>query len=474
MSILGSFDLVPNSLYYGDCLDVMSGWSDGQFDLVYLDPPFNSKANYNQLFGTENGVPAQVRAFEDTWVWNAAAAERYDRFSRAIANPAHQAILGMHQILGESGMLAYLTYMAERLLECRRMLKPTGSIYLHCDPTASHYLKVLMDAMFGPPDLQNEIVWHYRRWTGKAKRLQRLHDIVLFYTRSKEYTFNVPYDPYTEKSLARKQHYHTRIKGDDIYVTSIDKKGVRAGDVWQIPVLNSQAKERLGYPTQKPRVLLERIITASSNVGDLVLDPFCGCGTTVDAANRLGRKWVGIDISPFAARLVRDRRLKDAGIPIHGIPTDMEGARLLLESNPFDFEAWIVMSVAGLAANEIQIGDGGIDGRGRMFSVPDDETGLVLAQVKGGGYTASALRDFEGTMARENATAGIFVTLKRVTTPKARAAAAAKGEYKVGATRYPRLQFWSAEEYFSGSRPHLPAMADPYTGKAVQSDLFTG
>lgn len=243
-------------------------------------------------------------------------------------------------------------------------------------------------------------------------------------------------------------------------------------DVRWIP--KRDKKERLGYPTQKPRGLLERIVEASSDKGDLVLDPFCGCGTTIDAANRLQRQWVGIDISPFATRLVRDVRLKDASIPIHGIPTDIEGARLLLRSNPFDFEAWIVTSVDGLAANEIQVGDGGIDGRGKMLVKPEDENGIVLAQVKGGGYTAAALRDFEGTMARENATAGIFVTLDRVTTSKPRAAAMAKGTYKVGASEYPRLQFWSAEEYLDGIRPHIPAMADPYTGKAVQTHMFTG
>ena len=215
-----------------------------------------------------------------------------------------------------------------------------------------------------------------------------------------------------------------------------ESKGVPIQDTWSdIKALSGAHKERLGYPTQKPVALLERIVKASSNEGDLVLDPFCGCGTTIDAANRLGRQWVGIDISPFATRLVRDRRLKDASIQIFGIPMDLEGARLLLRNNPVRLRGVVVTSVDGLAANEIQVGDGGIDGRGRMFTVPEGESGLVLAQVKGGGYTASALRDFEGTMAREKATVGIFVTVKRVTTSTARAAAAAMGEYTVGATR---------------------------------------
>ena len=209
---------------------------------------------------------------------------------------------------------SYLAYMAARLLELHRVLKPTGSLYLHCDPTMSHYLKILIDAIFGRRNLRNEIVWHYRRWTGKAKRLQRLHDVVLFYTKTNDYKFNVPYDPYTERSLERKQHYHTRIKDGDAYVTSIDARGVRAGDVWNIPVLNSQAKERVGYPTQKPLALLARIVTASSDPGDVVLDPFSGCSTACIAAEQQQRRWVGIDISPKAADLVRQRMRDELGM----------------------------------------------------------------------------------------------------------------------------------------------------------------
>ena len=196
----------------------------------------------------------------------------------------------------------------------RRVLKPTGSVYLHCDPTASHYLKLLMDAVFGTANFRNEIIWHYRRWTGKAKRFERLHDCLLFYTLADDYLFNVLYDPYTKKSLKRKQNYHTRIKDGEVYVTSIDERGVRAGDVWQILLLDSQSKERTGYPTQKPLALLDRIIQASSNSGDVVLDPFCGCATACVAADNLQREWIGIDISPkpvsaFACMKRRSGRL---------------------------------------------------------------------------------------------------------------------------------------------------------------------
>ncbi len=220
--------------------------------------------------------------------------------------------------------------------------------------------------------------------------------------------------------------------------------------------------------------MLERIIEASSDKDDLVIDPFCGCGTTLVAAERLGRKWAGIDISPFAARLARDKRLKDPSIPIYGIPKDMEGARLLLKKNALDFETWMVTSIDGMAANRIQTGDRGIDGRGKMFTAPEGESGMILAQVKGGGYTASAMRDFKHVMDREKASAGIFITLERVTSRNAMAEAKATGAFKMGASSWPRLQLWSTEEYLRGVAPRLPAMADPYTGKAMQADLLQG
>ena len=477
-----SFRLQPNSLYYGDCLDVMGGWPARQIDLIYLDPPFNSKADYDQLFETDNGVPARVRAFTDTWTWNEAAAERYERLTRAVAHPAHKAVLEFHGLLGPSGMLSYLTYMSERLAACRRLLKPTGSIYLHCDPTAGHYLKIVMDGIFGAAQFRNEIIWGY---TGPGspgmRQFNRKHDTIFWYSNGGAWCFNpdavrLAHDRKTGKHRKPGLRAPGFVPGNDGLA-----RGGKVPETWWVQqqgnglaVAARQASQYLGYPTQKPIALLQRIIAASSNPGDLVLDPSCGCGTAIDAANRLGRNWIGIDISPLAARLVRERRLKDAGIRIFGIPTDLEGARALLRSRPFDFAAWIVTSIDGLAANEVQTGDGGIDDRGRMLTAPKDQTGFVLAQVKGGGYTAAALRDFEGTLARENATAGIFITLERVKTARDRAAAVGRGSYAVGATDYPRLQFWSFEDYLDGIRPNLPAMADPYTGKAAQTGIFMG
>ena len=426
-------------------------------------------------------MPAQVRAFTDTWTWNDSAAERYDRFSRAVAHPAHKAVVGLHMALGPSGMLAYLTYMAERLAECKRLLKPTGSIYLHCDHTAGAYLKMLMDAIFGANNRRSELHWYYynKMHDSRKKLFAAATDTIFFYVKDVDSGFSFEQlQERREKPV--KQLVRAKVNGRMVNKRDEDgrlmyqtKTHRTIDNVWRIPCLQPASRERLGCPTQKPRALLDRIIKASSREGDLVLDPFCGCGTTIDAANRLQRQWVGIDLSPFATRLVRDRRLKDASIQIFGIPTDVEGARLLLRNNPFDFEAWIVTSVDGLAANEVQVGDGGIDGRGRMFTVPDDETGLVLAQVKGGVHRigAAGLRGHDGPRERHGGHLRHLEARHNVQCPRG-----CQGDGRVPRRRdaLPRLQFWSAEEYLRGVRPHLPAMADPYTGKAVQTDMFTG
>ena len=299
------------TIWTGDNLDIMRGLNSESVDLIYLDPPFNSNRNYAAPVGSA----AAGAAFKDTWTlsdldvaWMGLIADEHPAMYQALQAAA---------LTHGKGMQSYLCMMGVRLLGMRRMLKDTGSIYLHCDPTASHYLKLLMDAVFGSENFQNEVVWHYRRWTGNANRFQRLHDLVLFYGKGANHYFNVLYDPYTEKSIRRKQNYHTRIKNGDVFVTSIDERGVRAGDVWPIPVLNSQAKERIGYPTQKPLTLLERIIKASSNEGDIVLDPFCECATACIAAENLGRQWVGIDLSPKAVELVNLRLQQSMGSLFH-------------------------------------------------------------------------------------------------------------------------------------------------------------
>ena len=381
--------LQPNALYFGDCLDWMQRWDDQSVDLIYLDPPFNSNTNYNILYSTAGGGQAQVRAFDDTWHWDTAAAERYAMYERAAARPAHRAIVGLYHILGESGMLAYLTYMAERLEHCHRLLKPTGSLYLHCDPTMSHYLKLVLDAIFTAKHFRNELIWSYRRWPAKQSNFQRMHDVIFRYAKSDHPTWNQLYEPLSGATLKRfgtKQQVADFSTGHRL-PRQTTKRSPEAPmrDVWNLSILAPVSKERLGYPTQKPLTLLERVIKASSNPGDVVLDPFAGCGTTVDAAQRLGRQFVGVDISSFAIDLIIEQRLRDGSIPIYGIPADFRSAERLAQEWPFRFETWAVERLPGFHAHdpERQRGDGGIDGEANLYGEPADYTRRAVAQVDG-------------------------------------------------------------------------------------------
>ena len=334
-------EIHKNSLYYGDCLDWMREWPAGAIDLIYLDPPFNSNAKYSVMFS--NASPeekAQYEAFDDTWSWDEKAIERYQRISEATANPLHDCISGMHKIIGECGMLSYLTYMGERLVEMHCLLKSSGSIYLHCDPTASHYLKLLMDAVFGKQQFRNEIIWGYRTGGVSRNYWPKKHDTILFYTKTATYTFN----PLIERVYYRKKFFGAMEDGKGRYYADVHVRNVWDCEGSIKPIINV-SKERLGYPTQKPKALLERIINASSNEGDLVLDPFCGSGTTLEAANGLKRRWIGIDASSFALRLIKQKRLNGIAVnaDIHGIPADAaltgggeswEAGRVLARARP--------------------------------------------------------------------------------------------------------------------------------------------
>ena len=557
-SLFGAEGPEHRTLYYGDCLDWMSQWDSQSVDLIYLDPPFNSDANYNVLFRDHGAGKAQYRAFDDTWVWNAAAEARLGVYEGAGARPARDAVLGLYRILGPSGMLAYLSYMAERLEYCQRLLKPTGSIYLHCDPTASHYLKLVMDGIFGAASFRNEITWQRTIAHNDAKRYGNNTDRLLYYVKGKsDVTWNGRDIAIPKTVQEIKKSYPSRDDQGAFRAENLTAAGIRHGESgqtwkgydisargvhWRPPLTggyarwieeniipgyrsiegvhdrldalddaglirhpvrgfwpglkryaqadtrkpvqalwtdipgftNYQKADFLGYPTQKPRALLERIIKASSNEGDMVLDPFCGCGTAVDAANRLGRRWAGIDISSFAIDLIRERRMADQDIAVKGTPYDLRSAKKLASEKPFEFESWAIMRMPGFRPNTVQGGDGGIDGRATLATKPADyKSRLALAQVKGGKFNLSQLRDFMHVTDREKAALGVYVTLDRITSQKARAEAFKARTVTVGAEQYPRCQLWPIADYFDERRPHLPTMTDPYTGKPLaQGEMF--
>jgi len=484
-----------NSLYYGDCLEVLASWPADCVDLCYLDPPFNSNVNYNVLFGSDKatGRQAQVTAFSDTWDWDEAAVDRVMRLKNASAHiDRQQCMIGLHSILGDSGMLAYLAYMAERLTEIKRVVKPTGSVYLHCDPNASHYLKVVMDAIFAGKNFIDEIVWNYGTPSGgrvSGKKPVKTHDIILAYALDYgHHTYNKVYTSYSEKYIrnwfrhtetdetsGKKRRYQTRSRSGKIIRQYLDESpGVPLSNVWSdIKQLygsagwfpKTKAREEItGYPTQKPVELLQRIIKMASNPGELVLDPFCGCGTTVVAADGIGRDWVGIDISPFAVDLMMHRLGEGRNITAYGMPADLESAGRLAREHPFEFEKWAISRVDGLIPNQRQRGDEGVDGRGTLAIAPQqDSTNLVIAQVKGGKPSKSQFRDFLHAVERDNAAFGLFITLEPVPEswrPEARKA----GSLQIGASRFPRVQCWSLRDHFDGTPPDLPILNDPYTG----------
>ena len=460
----------PNTLYHGDCLDVMNGWEAGCVDLIYLDPPFNSNANYNIIYGKDQAgkprdEPAQFTAFKDTWFWNVPARNRVDEISRAAGHPAHKAIKGLAEMLPETGMLAYLVYMADRIAAMHRVLKNNGSIYLHCDPTASHYLKTILDCVFGAENFINEVIWYYKNASRGKKTMAKSHDVIFWYAKGNKYTFRREHILQPYESGMTEWRYKKMGKKPP--------KGKTPDDVITIPSLNTMDKERLGYPTQKPLTLIKRIIEASSNEGDIVLDPFCGCGTTAEAAYQLGRELIGIDISPYAITRICSERLKDAvGLTVQGLPTDMKTTRAMAEDDRFSFEQWAVTTLPGFEPNDKQTGDGGIDGRGYLLNPPGDETGRCVVQVKSGGFTPDNLRALLSKITGGYASMGIFVTMDKMPdTPTARECVVNAGQFKEGAKVFDRLRYWSMEEHFANLPLHLPAMAHPRTGKALQEAI---
>lgn len=466
-----------NKLFYGDNLDILRRKiKDGTVDLCYIDPPFNSKRNYNQIYNNVGGEDrAQAQAFIDTWIWDDLAASGYDEI---ISNAAGrfqpqlvQLVKGLRSVLREGSLLAYIVSMSLRLTEIHRTLTPTGSFYLHCDPTASHYLKLVLDSIFCSQggDFKNEIVWHYRRWTGLAKKFQELHDTIFFYTKSADYTFNPLYTPYTEGSKARKEQgvLHRFKEGEAPHLVSersIDPKGVRENDVWQIPFVAPSAKERLGYPTQKPEALLDRIIRASSNKNDVVLDAYCGCGTTVAVAEQLGRRWIGMDITYQSISLILRRLEHSYGkdvlldIKTDGIPRDMESAEALAHKQDDrlrkEFEKWAVLTYTNNRAviNEKKGADAGIDARA-YFKVGKHDNASIIFQVKSGGVKRGDIATLRGDMEREEAALAVLITLEEPTKPmNSEAKAAGQYRYEDMGHSYDRISIVTVREIVEADR----------------------
>ena len=478
----------PNTLYYGDCLDIMAGFPDGYIDLICLDPPFNSNEKYNKVFKNSGlRIDPQIKAFDDVWLWDDKSAERVERVKNAVANPSSKVIAGFEGFIPQSKMLSYTSYMAERLFIMHRILKETGSIYLHCDPYASHYLKLIMDAIFGEKNFRNEIVWSYRRWPVKGNDFQRMHDIILRYSRGDTWEWNQIYESKAESTLKVFGNKVVKSAYDSVgnripsETTDQESKGVPLRDVWDIGIIAPSAKERLGYPTQKPFALYERIIKASSNPGDLVLDPFAGCGTTIEAAAKNARDVIGIDILPFALRLINRYRLAPNGImplPIEGVPVDMDTARQLARTAPFKFQDWTISLIDGLASNPQKVGDDGIDGFGMFLNTPDNmDRKAIIVQVTGAAGSQKAKFDrLHANIRNENAAMGILITLDKQTAQ--RNWKHTLDPIRMGETTYAPVQCFSIEEYYRNNEQWdriltLPSLANPWTGKHMQQkNLF--
>ena len=438
--------LSPNRLYFGDCLEVMAEFiPDESVDLIYLDPPFNSRRIYNAFIGG-----AQWVAFDDTWRWH----EAIDDFHAVAGDVALGATMeGLRRILGEGAELAYLSYMANRLRECRRVLGRTGSIYLHCDSTMSHYLKVVMDGVFGKNNFRNEIIWHYQTGGVGKRWYARKHDTVFLYTKTSDYSFSPDraLTPRTAEVIRRiKSGVESATRSKNLYKLPMD--------VWtDIQAINAMAKERMGYPTQKPIALLERIILVSSNEGDVVFDPFCGCGTTIHAAQNLDGRWIGIDVCVQACNVIQ-RRIEGHfdslwdDIEFVGMPKTLDDAKALAAYDPFKFERWAASLVPGMEANQRQRGDKGIDGRGRL-PIRKGVFVDVVSQVKAGSTSPSHVQAFNEARRQARAELGVLTCFEDRVTSGMRNAAVNAGKYL---DAWPVIQIYTIEDFFAGRLPALP------------------
>lgn len=451
-----------NVLYFGDNLEILRKHiPDNSIDLIYLDPPFNSKKDYNILFKENGGVEseAQIKAFTDTWHWTQTAQDTYHEVVTKGPLKVAKLIGALHDAIGGNDVMAYLVMMTARLIELHRVLKPTGSLYLHCDPTASHYLKLVLDQMFGPANFRNEIVWCYRAGGVPRKGYPRKHDILFFYTKSKNFSFNNEYVPYTEGTLKRGL---TAVKGK-YFDKGLRAEGTPIQDWWSDlqKVLSPTAKEMLGYPTQKPLSLLERIIRASSNEGDIILDPFCGCGTAVVAAHKLNRRWLGIDVTHLAIALMRNRLKDSFGIDaeVIGEPVDLASAQALCRQKPdgrYQFQWWALSLIEARPLGEKKKGaDKGIDGVIHFIDEVSGKPRRVVVQVKSGHVHAKDIRELKD-VASSNAM-GVFITLQPPTGEMETEAVSA-GYYHspIWDKDYPKIQILTIEELLNGKTVDMP------------------
>ncbi|OQY47520.1 MAG: hypothetical protein B6242_04870 [Anaerolineaceae bacterium 4572_78] len=484
---MGQKAIRENTLFYGDNLTVMQEYiADESVDLIYLDPPFNSNRNYNVLYKDESGLDstAQIIAFEDTWHWSFETEDEFQAMVR-YDDELGQQLQTFVNTMGRNQMTAYLVMMSNRLLELHRILKPTGSLYLHCDPTASHYLKIILDMIFGAKHFLNEIVWCYSHG-GKGKtRYARKHDVILFFSKGKTWTFNgdsigIPRDTGV-KSRGGKlgidedgRPYQDKIvkKTGKVYRYYLDK-GKIPEDWWvDINSLQASVAERLGYPTQKPLALLERIIKASSNEGDVVMDPFCGCGTAVHAAQSLGRTWIGIDITYLAIALIKNRLHGafeiEAGKDYNliGEPTTMQEAKYLAKQDRYQFQWWALGLLparpygAKCKSKHGKKGkDTGIDGI-MTFSEGKGKDKQIIVQVKSGKVSSRDIRDLHGTVEREkHAVMGVFVTLHSATHDmNLESMAIGKYHWHAFDRYYPKIQILTIEDLLHGETVKKPGV----------------
>jgi DNA modification methylase len=528
-----------NKLFFGDNLQILRDYiADESVDLTYLDPPFNSAANYNVLFQEKGGEQsaAQITAFEDTWKWSHESEHAFHETVNNASERVANIMQALRSVLGTSNLMAYLSMMTPRLVELHRVLKDTGSIYLHCDPTASHYIKLVMDAVFAPTNFKSEIIW--KRSTAHSDTKQgrqqhgRIHDVILFYTKGDSWTWNPIYTPYDQEYInqfykyveqgtgrrygldnltgpggaakgnpmyevmgVRRYWRYSEVKMKDLirqgrivqnsagsvprYKRYLDEMlGIPLQDLWtDIKPIGAQAAERLGYPTQKPEALLERIINSSSNEGDTILDCFSGCGTAINVAERLHRQWIGIDITHLAISLMKTR-LQDtfgselAPFEVIGEPKDIASAEALAESGldgRYQFQYWAVGLVKGRPAQDKKKGkDMGIDGFAYFFDDASNIAKKIIIQVKSGNVKSGDIRDLKGVLEREKAQIGVFITLKSATKDMKKEAVSAGFYESEHYGNFPKLQILTIEELLNGARLQYPQTGGSATFKRAE------